>query len=95
MRVPDTIDFALPLPEPGLAVRAQRLPECRLLWAVLRAGIEDYTKYASATDRRGQRLFTEVQEWILQETLPGGVVSSTFATCLASGRNISVTGWKA
>ena len=67
MRILDTIDFALPLPEPGLQERAQRSPECRLLWAVLRDGIEDYMKYAPATDRRGQRLFQEAREWILQD----------------------------
>ena len=65
IRIPDSFDFALPLPEPGLADRVQRSPECRLLWAVLRDGIEDYMKYARATDRRGQRLFQEVREWIL------------------------------
>ena len=67
MRVPDTIDFAPPLAGPGLPERAKRSPECRLLWAILRDGIEAYMKYATATDRRGQRLFREAREWILQD----------------------------
>ena len=52
---------------PGFAERTQQSPEHRLLWAVLRDGIEEYMKYVTATDRRGQRLYRETREWITQD----------------------------
>jgi hypothetical protein len=45
----------------------RRRPEYRLLWAVLQEAIETYMKYAPATGRRGQRLFQEAEEWIMQD----------------------------
>jgi hypothetical protein len=45
--------------------RIHQQPEYRLLWAVLQEAIETYMKYASASGRRGQRLFREAEEWIM------------------------------
>jgi len=42
-------------------------PECQLLWAVLEEAIETYMKYATATHRRGERLFYEATGWIFQD----------------------------
>jgi len=39
-------------------------PECQLLWAVLEEAIGTYIKYATATNRRGERLFHEAEDWI-------------------------------
>ena len=50
-----------------MAERIRTQPACHLLWAVLREGIETYLKYATATTRRGQRLFTEAEKWILDD----------------------------
>jgi hypothetical protein len=47
--------------------RIHQQPAYRLLWAVLQEAIETYTKYAFATGRRGQRLFREAEEWIMQD----------------------------
>jgi hypothetical protein len=52
---------------PAVAERIHKQPECRLLWAVLQDGIETYVKYAFARNRRGQRLFREVEEWIMHD----------------------------
>jgi hypothetical protein len=54
---------------PPFAVQERLLqqPEYRLLWAVLQEAIETYMKYAPATGRRGQRLFREAEEWIMQD----------------------------
>ena len=57
----------LSAPPPHVAERINTQPECRLLWAVLQAGIETYMKYARATNRRGKRLFAEAEQWILQD----------------------------
>ena len=46
-------------------IRSQ--PECQLLWAVLEEAIGTYVKYANATNRRGQRLFHEAEDWIFQD----------------------------
>ena len=51
-------------PPPAIVDRIRLQPECRLLWAVLENAIETYMKYATATSRRGQRLFREADEWI-------------------------------
>lgn len=40
--------------------------EERLLLAVLENAIEDYQKYALATDRRGKELFRYAEEWIFE-----------------------------
>jgi len=63
------IDYSTPLaaPPPEVAERSQTQPECHLLWAVLKNGVEEYMRYATATSRRGKRLFREAEEWILQE----------------------------
>jgi hypothetical protein len=52
---------------PAVTESIQKHPECRLLWAVLQEGIETYMKYAAATGRRGQRLFAEAEQWIMQD----------------------------
>jgi len=57
----------LATPPTAVAERIRTQPECHLLWAVLREGIETYMKYATATNRRGQRLFTEVEMWIFKD----------------------------
>lgn len=46
-------------------IRSQ--PECQLLSAVLEEAIGTYIKYATATGRRGQRLFQEAEQWIFQD----------------------------
>ncbi len=38
--------------------------ECRLIVAVLEDAIRRFQKYATATDRHGQQMFREVEEWI-------------------------------
>src|SRR6266851_10492325 len=67
----EMIDFSLssPLtvPPPAVAERIQQQPECRLLWAVLENAVETYMKNATATSRRGKRLFREAEEWIMQD----------------------------
>jgi hypothetical protein len=57
----------LVIPPPAVAEYSETQPECRLLWAVLQDGVETYMKYATATDRRGRRLFREVEEWIMHD----------------------------
>ena len=57
--------FAAPPAEVAERIRTQ--PACHLLWAVLREGLETYMKYATATSRRGQRLFKEAEGWILDD----------------------------
>jgi len=47
--------------------RIRSQPECQLLWAVLEEALDTYMKYASATGRRGQRLFKEAEQWIFQD----------------------------
>jgi hypothetical protein len=47
--------------------RIRSQPECQLLWAVLEETLGTYMKYASATGRRGQRLFKEAEQWIFQD----------------------------
>ena len=42
-------------------------PECQILWAVLEEALGTYMKYASATGRRGRRLFKEAEQWIFQD----------------------------
>jgi len=61
-----TPDFGAVPPSP-VSERIQKQPECRLLWAILQNGIEEYMKYAFATSRRGKRLFREAEEWIMQD----------------------------
>jgi hypothetical protein len=67
----EMIDFTPPpfppAPPPAVAERIQKQPECRLLWAVLENAIDTYMKNATATGRRGKRLFREAEEWIMQD----------------------------
>src|ERR1700750_28304 len=49
-------------PEVREKIRTQ--PECQLLWAVLEEAIGTYIKYATATKRRGERLFHEAEDGI-------------------------------
>jgi hypothetical protein len=64
-------DFTTPasysVPPQELAERMRRQPECRLLWAILHEGIESYMRYAAASGRRGKRLFSEAEQWIMQD----------------------------
>ena len=64
-------DFAtvspLAAPPPAVVDRIRLQPEGRLLWAVLENAVETYMKYATATSRRGQRLFREAEEWIRKD----------------------------
>jgi hypothetical protein len=54
------------VPEAPEAVeQIRKTPEGRFLWAILENGIEQYQKNATATERRGRRLFRETEEWIL------------------------------
>ena len=66
-----TIDnfMASPLtpPSPEVTERIRTQPECHLLWAVLNEGIETYMRYATATTRRGKRLFKEAETWIFDD----------------------------
>jgi hypothetical protein len=57
----------LVVPPPAVAEHIQKQPECRLLWAILEDAIGTYMKHATATGRRGNRLFREVEEWIMQD----------------------------
>ena len=54
---------------PEVTKRIRSQPECQLLWAVLEEAISTYMKYASATSRRGQRLFQDAEQWIAQDDL--------------------------
>ena len=67
----EMIDFSMssPLAVPSVAVaeRIKQQPECRLLWAVLENAVDTYMKNATATSRRGKRLFREAEEWIMQD----------------------------
>jgi hypothetical protein len=55
------------VPPPAVAEHIRRQPECQLLWAVLENGVEEYRKYATATSRRGKRLFREAEAWIMRD----------------------------
>jgi len=37
-----------------------------LLYAMLECAIEDYQKYATATDKKGQQLFQQAEEWFFE-----------------------------
>lgn len=52
---------------PAVTEHIRRQPECQLLWAVLEHAVEEYRKYASATSRRGKRLFREAEAWLMQD----------------------------
>lgn len=44
--------------------------EKRLMLAVLESAVEDFQKYALATDTRGKALFDAAEEWILETGNP-------------------------
>ena len=46
--------------------KSLREGEQKLMLAVLENAIEDFQKYALATDKRGKEVFQEVEEWILE-----------------------------
>lgn len=54
-------------PPPAVTERISKQPECALLWAVLENGLSTYMRYATATNRRGKRLFHEAESWIMQD----------------------------
>jgi hypothetical protein len=62
-----SVAFSELVVRPPMAEDIDKQPEYRLLWAILQEGIETYMKYASASSRRGGRLFHEAQEWIMQD----------------------------
>ena len=55
------------VPPRHVVEQIRKQPECRLLWAVLQDAMETYMKYAAATNRRGRRLFAEVEQWLGEE----------------------------
>ena len=62
-----TADSPLAVPPTRVAERIRTQPEYHLLWAVLENGLHEYMRYATATSRRGKRLFREAEEWIMQD----------------------------
>jgi hypothetical protein len=62
-----TADSPLAVPSTEVAERIRTQPACHLLWAVLENGLQEYMKYATATSRRGKRLFREAEEWIMHD----------------------------
>jgi len=50
--------------------RAIRDGEKRLMLAVLESAVEDFQKYALATDKVGKELFTAAEEWIMESDNP-------------------------
>jgi AraC-like DNA-binding protein len=55
-----------PTPVQGLCSGRSRdlTGEQRLAAAVLQHAVDDYLKYAPATDRRGRRLFADARRWV-------------------------------
>ena len=51
-----------------VAERIRTQPACHLLWAIMENAFHEYMRYTTATDRRGQRLFREAEDWIMQDT---------------------------
>lgn len=49
-----------------LSRKSIREGEERLLYAMLECAIEDYQKYVSATDKKGQLLFQQAEEWFFE-----------------------------
>lgn len=60
-------DVDVILPSQHLVAPKKVAPEYRLLIAVLEDAIKCVTKYRSATDTRGRRLFDEEQQWLFSE----------------------------
>ncbi len=59
------VDVLLPSQHFGASKKVA--PEYRLMIAVLEDAITCVTKYRSATDTRGRRLFDEEQQWLFSE----------------------------
>ncbi len=49
-----------------LSRKSLREGEERLLYAMLETAIEDYQKYASATNKKGQEIFQQAEEWFFE-----------------------------
>lgn len=60
-------DSPLGVASSEVAERIRTQPACHLLWAVMENGLAEYMRYCTATGRRGQRLFREAEEWIMQD----------------------------
>lgn len=60
MRHDEATSPALPFSIPGAA---DRLPEKRLMIAVLEAAVVDLQKYATTSTGRGRRLFADAEAW--------------------------------
>jgi hypothetical protein len=52
----------------NLAKKSIRHGEEALLLAVLKSATEDFQKYVNARERKGKLLFSEAEEWFLNET---------------------------
>lgn len=65
------------LPVQFFATMRRHLPnktgEYRLLVAVLEDAIQCFQQHASATGRRGRRLFGEVEHWIMDESIASAI----------------------
>jgi hypothetical protein len=49
-----------------LSRKSLREGEERLLYAMLETAIEDYQKYVTATNKKGQELFQQAEEWFFE-----------------------------
>jgi len=52
-----------------LQIDASLQPEKRLMLAVLEDAVGTFQKYVTASTRRGQRLFSEAEQWFATETM--------------------------
>jgi hypothetical protein len=64
-------------------IDASLQPEKRLMLAVLEDAVGTFQKYVTATGRRGQRLFSEAEEWFASE--PGDWPFAFETICQALG----------
>jgi hypothetical protein len=55
------------LPPQYFRASTKLAPELRLMMAVLEDAIDCITKYRSAADREGRRIFDEEQQWVYSE----------------------------
>jgi hypothetical protein len=63
-----TADSPLGVLSTEVTERIRTQPACHLLWAIMENAFHEYMRYTTATDRRGQRLFHEAEDWIMQDT---------------------------
>jgi hypothetical protein len=61
------VQLAVILPSQYFVRRGRSAPERRLMVAVLQDAIECIERHRCAKDRRRQRLFDEVRQWLLSE----------------------------